>query len=548
MTADTHRTVVLAGLESAGKSALFRGLSGFNTGDEANYRGSTVVCRVCRLSDCQCDLVDTPGIRVADDAATTERAMAAMKHADVLLLVARGTHAVSEVQTLLKELDAAGKRSALAITFADKAPSEVEQLVAHYRTALNIPVVLVNARELDAAGRREVLAAVAAARPLQLSPAIEPAIAKKDPPLTWFEHRRLGPMLAVLTMLLMFALPVYAAYEFAAWLQPIADVQLIQPLKEALHFLPPLAQAFLTGGYGLLTLGWYSFLWAFPVVALLAASVALMEETGWKDRITAALDPWLRHIGLSGRDLIPVLGGFGCNVVAVMQSRSCSRCTRGACVSMISFGSACSYQIGATLSVLAAAGHPWLFAPYLGLLFLVGALHTRFWHGALAGAAAEPLHQRSFLQRPSLRAMLWRVRGVVRQFLFQAMPVFLLICLVAAALDYGQVLRWMDGLLAPLVRWSQLPESAAPGIALSFLRKDGLLVLHGGEGALLAALSAGQVFVLVWLASTLAPCLVTTWTVRKELGTSHALKLLGRQFATSIASTALLVGGMSLFA
>ena len=40
--------------------------------------------------------------------------------------------------------------------------------------------------------------------------------------------------------------------------------------------------------------------------------------------MTAALDPALRHIGLSGRDLVPVLSGFGCNVVATFQSRACS--------------------------------------------------------------------------------------------------------------------------------------------------------------------------------------------------------------------------------
>jgi ferrous iron transport protein B len=546
MKQDAHRTVVLAGLESVGKSALFRGLSGASVGDEANYRGSTVVCRVCRLQDCGCDLVDTPGIRVRSDASTTDRALAAMRHADVLLLVARGTHAVSEVQTLLQELDATGKRSVLAITFADKAPDQIEALVAHYESSLGIPVVLLNARELDAAGRRRVLAALDEARPLTQLPVTEPELPNVDPPATWYEHARLGPVLAVLSMVLMFALPLYAAYEFAAWLQPLADTALLTPLKAALSDLPALAQVFLTGSYGILTLGWYSFLWAFPVVALLAASVAIVEETGCKDRITAALDPALRHVGLSGRDLIPVLGGFGCKVVAVMQSRSCSRCTRGACVSMISFSSACSYQIGATLSVLAAAGHPWLFAPYIGLLFVVGALHTRVWHGPLARTAAAPMHQRSFIQRPSLRAMLWRVRGVVKQFLFQAMPIFLLICLVAAAIEHAQVLRWMDGLLAPLVCWCQLPEAVAPGILLSLLRKDGLLVLHSGEGALLAALSAGQVLVLVWLASTLAPCLVTAWTVRKELGSASALKLLGRQFATSLASTAVLVAAMTL--
>ena len=100
--------IVLAGLESAGKSALFRGLTGLATGDEANFRGSTVVCRTCHLTECGCDVVDTPGIRSQSDSDAAQLALAALKHADAVVLVARGTHAVSEVETLLKELDLAG--------------------------------------------------------------------------------------------------------------------------------------------------------------------------------------------------------------------------------------------------------------------------------------------------------------------------------------------------------------------------------------------------------------------------------------------------------
>ncbi|MFM7604646.1 MAG: ferrous iron transporter B, partial [Prosthecobacter sp.] len=53
---------------------------------------------------------------------------------------------------------------------------------------------------------------------------------------------------------------------------------------------------------------------------------------------------------------------------------------------------------------------------------------------------------------------------------------------------------------------------------------------------LLTAMTAGQIFVLVWLASTFTACLVTLWTVRKELGWAFAAKVAGRQMLTSIAS------------
>jgi ferrous iron transport protein B len=542
--------VMLAGLESVGKSALFRGLTGQATGDEANVRGSTVVCRSCHLADCQCDVVDTPGIRVNDDARTTQTALSAMEAADVVLLVARGTHAVSEVETLLRELDLEQKKTALAITFQDKAPEQIQVLAQVYRERLGIPVVVVNARDLDAEGRAKVLGAIAGAAVAIRSTPFQwgegsgtESCAKQNevlrpvqPQATWFENRWLGPWLALACMALMFGLPVYLAYAFASWAQPLVDGWAITPLKAWAESWPLILQVMLAGDYGALTLGWYSFLWAFPVVVLISASVAIAEETGLKDRITAALDPWLRQIGLSGRDLIPVLSGFGCNVVAVFQSRSCSRCTRGSCVSLIAFGSACSYQIGASLSLFGAAGQPGLFLPYLAALFLVGALHTRFWHGKLATEGAQPLHERAFLQRPSQRAVGWRIRAALGQFLKQAMPIFIFICLLAALLEHLGVIAWLTNGLAPWMRLFHLPGEVAPGILFSILRKDGLLALNSGEGALLATLTTGQIFVLIWLASTFTACLVTLWTVRRELGWRFAALVAGRQATTSLLS------------
>ena len=250
-----------------------------------------------------------------------------------------------------------------------------------------------------------------------------------QPSATLFEHARLGRWLSLLVTVGLFAVPIWLAFVVAAWLQPALDTAVISPLTEwvrPLQQTAPFAYSLLAGGYGLLTLGPYSFIWAFPVVLFMAISVAITEEAGLKDRITTALDPWMRRIGMSGRDLIPVLTGFGCNVVAVFQTRACSACTRRACVSMIAFGSACSYQIGASLSLFNSAGHPWLFLPYVSVLFVVAALHTRVWNPVLQPFAAATLGGRAFIQKVTLTNTVWRVRAVLRQFLLTAIPVFLL--------------------------------------------------------------------------------------------------------------------------
>ncbi|MBK1883765.1 50S ribosome-binding GTPase [Luteolibacter pohnpeiensis] len=529
-------SLVLAGFESSGKSSLFRGLTREASGEEANFRGSTVRCRSCFSHDCRCDVVDTPGLRLEGDPLTTRLAMDRISSTDTILLVVRGTDLQHELGELLKQIKLAGKRIAIAVTFSDKNPTEVQRLAAHYQSSLAVPVVTLDARELSPENRTDLLRAIArACKPGTTKPPLPVPGWGLLPNASWFERPIIGPLISILLLGALWALPVIAAFRLADAVQPMIDRSVIQSLTSWLgELLPPFLAAIFCGQYGLITLGWYSFLWAFPVVLFLSISTALVEQSGLQDRMIRSLDPLLRAFGLGGRDLMPVLTGYGCNVVAVQQSRACSRCTRRSCVSMITFGSACSYQIGATLSVLGASGHGLLFAPYLALLFVVSLIHTRIWNGSATNRVLLPSRERSFLQWPKPLAIWWKIKSSLLQFLFQAMPIFLLICIVGAVLEQIGLLTTLATLLSPALSIFHLPGWTAPAVVFSILRKDGLLIINQGNGSMAATLSTGQAFTLVWLAGTLTACLVTLWTVRNELGWSVAAKLAGRQALTSV--------------
>jgi Fe2+ transport system protein B len=539
--ADGSASVVLVGFESVGKSALFRGLTGHVTGDEANFRGSTVVCRRCHLRECECELVDTPGIRFERDSATTDLALATLDDADTVMLVVRAPHLVDEARALLDAIRVGSRRVVVVATFADKVSGDLASAAQKLRAHLGVPVVALDAREMGAR-RTELFDAIRRARPLTETRFELPLVQlrARPPSRTIFEHPTLGPFAALAAIVGLLAVPVMCAFHLAEWLQPAVDAAAIIPITRALSDTwPPLA-AVLVGPYGVLTLGSYSFLWAFPVVLFLGVTSSVAEETGLHDRVTTALDPWLRRVGLSGRDLVPVLTGFGCNVVAVLQSRSCSSCSRQNCVSLVAFGSACSYQIGASLSLFGSAGRSWMFAPYLLAVFVVGLAHVRLWHGSLAEGHAPRPHDRAYLQPPSVRAVLWRIGVILKQFLLQAMPIFLALCVISALIDQTNAMTALSRLVGPWLHLFRLPDDTALPVLFSLLRKDGMLLLNAGDGALLGALSAGQLFVVIYLASTLAPCLVTLAAVGRELGWRTAGGVAGRQALTSVASAWLL--------
>ena len=538
-------SVVLLGLESSGKSTLFRALTQGSIVDEANFRGSTVVCRESYLPECKRTLIDTPGIRLKTNNATADVVIEQVSSSDTVLLVARANDIQNELRGIFQgfEKRLQNKNAVLAITFKDKAPSNIESVAGYYEKKLGIPVIILNARKIDNHIRAELINRIGNAGRIvkvDLSLNKNQNISVIEPQRTWFEHRRFGFAFSLVCLFISFALPIISAYYLALWLQPIADRVIIEPIKLSLQWLPNLIQATLIGDYGLFTLGWYSFLWAFPVVVFIGVSVALLDETGLKDRISTALGPKLRKIGLNGQDLIPVLTGFGCNVVAVFQSRGCDQCTRAACVSMISFGSACSYQIGASLSLFGSAGKPWLFLPYIFILFFVGALHTKAWHRAITNHSIPHFKERAFLQKPSWSHVFVKSWSNIRTFVLQAMPIFLVICVIAAILKYAGILDTLSGFATPIANLFALPVESIPAIIFSTIRKDGLLVLNQREGAALQSFTAAQVFIVVYLASTLTACLVTLSAVLKEMGPCPAIRLASQQAFTSILTSLLL--------
>ncbi len=59
-----------------------------------------------------------------------------------------------------------------------------------------------------------------------------------------------------------------------------------------------------------------------PNILILFFFISIMEDTGYMARIAFIVDKLMHKIGLHGRSFIPMLMGFGCNVPAIMATRT----------------------------------------------------------------------------------------------------------------------------------------------------------------------------------------------------------------------------------
>lgn len=58
-----------------------------------------------------------------------------------------------------------------------------------------------------------------------------------------------------------------------------------------------------------------------PIIAVLFFFLSILEDSGYMPRVAFVMDRLLRHLGLSGRSIVPMLIGFGCSVPAIMATR-----------------------------------------------------------------------------------------------------------------------------------------------------------------------------------------------------------------------------------
>jgi Fe2+ transport system protein B len=549
-------TVVVVGKESVGKSELVAGLSG-TTPTTGNFRGTTV--DVEQYETDEFVFIDTPGILLGTDTETTRTAISAVEETETVLLVVPATNIDDDLEALLPLVQ--GKVGAIAVTFWDKVenPTEARDELNALAEDLGVPLAPADARNVSRVATDGGSAAIDGTEGSQLVSALRHAdefpgrVDRQtgihlDPPETVLEHPLLGPLVSIALLLLPAAAAVHFANAAAAELSPRVSTRLEPAVRWASDLPGPLS-AVLGGDYGLLSMGPFLFVWAGPTILIFAVFMAVYKQSGLVTRITASLHPHLRRVGLTGRDLVRVVMGFGCNVPAVTSTRGCSDCTRRTTVSAIGFGSACSYQLPATLAVFAAVEMPWLVLPYLGILTTTTLVYARLIAPERARTSSLAAENRAFLQWPT-RQSVWReTKTVVRSFFLKALPVFAGIVLVASLLDYFGLLDVIGEALSPVMGLFNLPGETALVVVMGSIRKDGLLLLQSdGLSATLSTMTPVQVLTAVYLAGVLLPCLVTAITVAQELSPRYAGRMLLRQAAAAAGFSLLLGwGGAVLF-
>lgn len=234
----------------------------------------------------------------------------------------------------------------------------------------------------------------------------------------------------------------------------------------------PIIQELFVGEYGIITLGIrYAVGIILPIVATFFIFFSFLEDTGYFPRLALLVDRMFKHIGMSGRAVIPMVLGFGCDTMATMVTRTLeTKRERIIATLLLALAIPCSAQLGVIIGLLSSApGALLVWGVCMLLLFvLVGLLAARIMPGE------SPMFYMELppMRLPQFSNVLTKTYTRMQWYFLEILPLFII---ASVLLWLGKVTGFFEKMITamtPLMASIGLPKETAVAFIFGFFRRD----------------------------------------------------------------------------
>jgi len=344
-----------------------------------------------------------------------------------------------------------------------------------------------------------------------------------------------------------FALPLTPAHEIPlakSTRTVVGSAYSVDPAASLTWFQQGLrlVHDFFVGEYGVITMALsYALAIVLPIVTTFFLVFSLLEDSGYLPRLSIMVNRLFRVMGLSGKAVLPMVLGLGCDTMATMTTRILdTRRDRVITSLLLALAIPCSAQLGvllammASLSAMAALG--WV-ALIIGVMLLVGWLTSKLFRGDKSDFILEVPPIRT----PQIGNVLTKTFGRLEWYLKEVIPLFVLGTAILFVLDRTYALAAIARAGRPLVSgWLGLPADTINAFLIGFMRRDfGAVYLLDAATGPDATLSPLQIFVSMVTITLFMPCIANLFMIAKEHGKRIALYM-----TLFIFPFAFLVGGI----
>ncbi len=242
----------------------------------------------------------------------------------------------------------------------------------------------------------------------------------------------------LLVMYLMFMFTINFGGAFIDVFDGVAGAIFVDGFSEVLSSigLPDFLRIILADGLG----GGIQIVATFiPIIAALYLFLSAVEDSGYMARAAFVMDRFMRSIGLPGKAFVPLIVGFGCNVPAVMATRTLENERERKLTILMNPFMSCGARLPVYALFVAAFfpsnGQNLVFALYLigiSVAVITGLLMKRT---ILSGESSGFMMELPPYHMPTLKGIMLRTWDRVRLFIKEAGQVIVVMVLVINVLS-----------------------------------------------------------------------------------------------------------------
>jgi ferrous iron transport protein B len=256
--------------------------------------------------------------------------------------------------------------------------------------------------------------------------------------------------------------------------------------------------------------------------------LGVLEDIGYLPRVAFLMDALMHRIGLHGKAIVPFILGYGCNVPAVMSTRTLEEPRDRYLAATLATLVPCAARLAVVFGLVAFYLGPLAaFALYLFNLLVI-ALTGRILSNLMPEDTPGLILEMPTYRIPTLKNVTGKAWFRVREFVVEAWPILIIGSAILAALNYFDVALAFNWLVRPLTWSLGLPLEVGVPLIFGILRKELSLVMLGqalGTVNFDTALSLPQMVTYATFVMFYLPCLATLSVLRRELGTRAMLAI-----------------------
>ncbi|MDP2777481.1 MAG: ferrous iron transporter B [Anaerolineales bacterium] len=277
--------------------------------------------------------------------------------------------------------------------------------------------------------------------------------------------------------------------------------------------------------------------------------LGLLEDIGYLPRIAFLMDALMHKVGLHGKAIVPFILGYGCNVPAVMSTRTLEeprdRYIAAALATLVPCAARLAVVFGLVAFYLGSFAALGLYIFNLLVIAVTGRILSNMLPEATPGLILEMPGYRL----PTLKNALNKAWFRMREFIVEAWPLLIAGSAVLAVLNYFQWTYIFNSLVRPLTWVMGLPAEVGVPLIFGILRKELSLVMLGqalGTMDFSSAMSATQMTVYATFVMFYLPCLATLSVLKRELGMRPMLSISALTVLIAFIAALLVRGVMAL--